>query len=731
MSFIDIINIYGITPAFYVKGNPTYYTKFTLSISIISILVIIFFIIYFGRNLLYKTNLSFFFTSITDLTPLELQLNSTNFVFSFSLQYENYTNFINESIYFLEAYHIRNLYNPIEKKNEQFYNRIEIIKCDKFKFQVIPDYFKDKDLSNLYCLNNSNLTLRGNYDTDDWQYIQIRFNYCHNKSNCEDLEIIKEKLSGGYLGMFISDISFQPKNYTYPAVKNGVNKYTTISSFYYKDYWLYLKNVIIETDQGLVFTNIKKDYFYSIDSSTTEYIDFRKYEYNFFNVYLRASQTHDEYHRTYTKATSVIADISGMFKLIMVIGNIICITTDIIFYKLYILSFFDLNDTSETMKKNILSLNQALQNFREKNQESNNNNNNDLNNITLNKMPSLYQIYNEGNNRPRTKKKRRANMAQTIIMTRGSILGNLFKKNDNNNNDNNNNNYYNSNFSATIKKNLKELDNYPTYRNNEIIDVFKEKFDLDDYFYDLNIRKSRSMHQKRIKFREEKKKNLEENLSYVNLFYLAFCKKNSRNSEYGKKLSNFQNIRIYLDIIRYLKIYHDLYLLKRYILSDKDFKKIESDYLFDKNSKITTQLFYNHFNDYFDNDNKRKKKKSLTIETKFSTEEKKIKKNEESKEILNKENIKIKNNEDDSVNEKNKEKNSSELHFNIEKNLNDKNIKKKKKKRSKSKHKKNQQNRKKNKTENENEQERNYNIQEKTNNVLFSSYETQTGYEQY
>jgi hypothetical protein len=239
------------------------------------------------------------------------------------------------------------------------------------------------------------------------------------------------------------------------------------------------------------------------------------------------------------------------------------------------------------------------------------------------------------------------------------------------------------------------------------------------------------MHQKRINFREEKKKNLEENLSYANLFYLAFCKKNSRNSEYGKKLSNFQNIRIYLDIIRYLKIYHDLYLLKRYILSDKDFKKIESDYLFDKNSKITTQLFYNHFNDYFDNDNKRKKKKSLTIETKFSTEEKKIKKNEESKEILNKENIKIKNNEDDSVNEKNKEKNSSEFHFNIEKNLIDKNIKKKKKKRSKSKHKKNQQNRKKNKTENENEQERNYNIQEKTNNVLFSSYETQTGYEQY
>ena len=733
MSFVDNINIYGIKPAFFVKGNKKYYTKFTLFISILSILVITFFTIYFGRNLLYKTNLNLFFASITDLNPLELNINSSNFVFSFSLQNENYTNFINESIYFLEAYHVMNLYNPNDNKYNLIYHKIDIIKCNEFDFKIIPDYFKNKDLSNLYCLNNSNLTLRGNYGNEDWQYIKIKFNFCHNKSNCEDIKIIKEKLIGGYLGMFISDISIQPNNYSYPAIRNGIQKYTTISSLYYKDYWIYLKNILIETDQGLVFTKNKREYFYSIDKIISEYIDFRNYEYNFFNLYLRASQTHDEYHRSYTKATSVIADISGMFKLIMVIGDIICITTDIIFYKLYILSFFDLNETSETMKKNILSLNQALQNFREKNglQKENNKNNNDVNNITFNKMPSLYQIYNEGNNRPRNKKKKHANIAQTILMTRGSILNNLpfMKKNNENENFN-----YNSNFSQTIKKNLKELENSKTYRNYEIINTFKEKFDLDDFFYGYNLKKSKSMHQKRIKFREQKKKNLEENLGYLNLFYLAFCKKNSKNSEYGKKLSNYENIKIYLDIIRYLKIFHDLQLLKRYILSDKDFKKIESDYLFDKNSKITTDLFNNHFNDYFDSENKKKKKKD-SKETKKNSLKNENKKQfnlkEESKDILNKTDITQNKifKENESV--KNKEKNSSELHFNIEKNY-DVDINKKKTKRSKSKHKKHHGVlKKKNITENENENERNYNIQEKTNNDLFSSYETETGYEKY
>ena len=605
MSIIDLANIYGIKPSFYVKGKDTYFTKFTLFISILSILVIAFFIIYFGKELLYKTKQNLLFSTITDKEPLALNLSSSNFVLSFSLQYENYTSFIDNKIYNIKAELVSSY---IDKEiNEKIinYTPLDVVKCSNYHFNLISDYFKTKDLNNLYCLNNNNLIIKGGFDNENYQFIKIQFNFCDNSLNynCEDLESIKQKFKGGYVTIFYSDLSIQSKNYSHPAIINGRNKVTTFSSNYYKEFTLYFKNKIIQTDKGLVFTNIEKSYYYSFENSE-EYIDFRNYNYNFFNLFIRPSSEHDEYLRSYTKATSVIADISGMFKLIMVIGHIICITTDLIFYKLYILSFFDLNYNLDidSKKKNIFSLLNVVKSIKENKKDPTS-----LRNVG--KLPSLYQIYEIDNMHRKDKEK----VLKTIIMTKNSIHSTkfndikkkLFCKENNNNNINTTNINNNNSNNNSINNNNNKICN--SYRNDYILNKYKENFNL--YDFNQNIYKTKSLRHKRIKLKEMRNENMEKNLSCCNLFYLAFCEK-SKKTIYGKKLSNFQNILIYLDIIRYLKIFHDLHLLKRYILSDKDFKKIESDYLFDKNSKITTDLFYNNFENYFEkNDNEKNKKK--------------------------------------------------------------------------------------------------------------------------
>ena len=633
MSIIELANIYGIKPSFYVKGKDTYFTKFTLFISILSILVIAFFIIYFGKELLYKTNQNLLFSTITDKEPLALNLSSSNFVLSFSLQYENYTSFIDNKIYNIKADLVSSY---IDKEiNEKIinYTPLEVVKCSNYHFNLISDYFKTKDLNNLYCLNNNNLIIKGGFDNENFQFIKIQFNFCDNSLNynCEDLESIKQKFKGGYVTIFYSDLSIQSKNYSHPAIINGRNKVTTFSSNYYKEFTLYFKNKIIQTDKGLVFTNIEKSYYYSFENSE-EYIDFRNYDYNFFNLFIRPSSEHDEYLRSYTKATSVIADISGMFKLIMVIGYIICYTTDLIFYKLYILSFFDLNYNFDidSKKKNIFSLLNVVKSMKENKKDPTS-----LRNVG--KLPSLYQIYEIDNMHRKDKEK----VLKTIIMTKNSIHSTKFndiKKiifcKENNNITNNNNSNNNS-----INNNNKICN---SYRNDYILNKYKENFNL--YDFNQNIYKTKSFRHKRIKLKEMRNENMEKNLSCCNLFYLAFCEK-SKKTIYGKKLSNFQNISIYLDIIRYLKIFHDLHLLKRYILSDKDFKKIESDYLFDKNSKITTELFYNNFDNYFQDDNKKTPKKKDKKEKK--SEKKTVLKKEE---VSNK--TKISNNNSTSRNEK-------------------------------------------------------------------------------
>ena len=150
MSFLNFANIYGIKPNFYVKGNIKYFTKFTLLISILSILVISFFIIYFGKDLLYRTKQNLLFSTITDKVPLELNLSSSNFILSFSLQDENYTSFIDETLYNINAYLITNYINEDKNEKKIKYTSLDVVKCSKFKFNLINEYFKSKDLDNLY-----------------------------------------------------------------------------------------------------------------------------------------------------------------------------------------------------------------------------------------------------------------------------------------------------------------------------------------------------------------------------------------------------------------------------------------------------------------------------------------------------------------------------------------------------------------------------------------------------
>ena len=183
MSIIELANIYGIKPSFYVKGKDTYFTKFTLFISILSILVIAFFIIYFGKDLLYRTKQNLLFSTITDKEPLALNLSSSNFVLSFSLQYENYTSFIDNKIYNIEAYLVTSYINKEINEKIINYTSLEVVKCSNYHFNLISDFFKTKDLNNLYCLNNSNLIIKGGFDNENYQFIKIQFNFCDNSIN--------------------------------------------------------------------------------------------------------------------------------------------------------------------------------------------------------------------------------------------------------------------------------------------------------------------------------------------------------------------------------------------------------------------------------------------------------------------------------------------------------------------------------------------------------------------
>ena len=381
-SYFDLFVLFGIRQSFYIDGSKKYYTLFSQIISIISIILILFFVIYNGLQLFNRKNPSIIRTVFTDEYPIPINL-SKNFLFTFSLQYQNYTNYVNESIYTVTANYIKKNYDNLGNEIVKIYP-IQIITCDKINISILKDYFHTLSLNNLYCIENpEELILEGDYGRNYWNYLTFDFKFCDEKnknSNCEEKEKIIEMLKGGYFGMFVSDIKFNPFNYNNPVTLNGVNQYTTISSIIYKDLWVYFRVNQIETDSNLFFDYKKKEEYYGFDKSIEHY-DMRNIDNHFMTMIVRASADRIVYSRNYKKFASISADIAGMTKFILICGNILVYIFENVYYKFFLFSFFDVKlniknkfDFIRPLRKyetniNILNVNKSPQtsNIREPN----------------------------------------------------------------------------------------------------------------------------------------------------------------------------------------------------------------------------------------------------------------------------------------------------------------------------------------------------------------------------
>ena len=537
MSFLfDYFILFGIRPSFHIKGSKLYHTILSELISYISIIIIIFFIIFYGIELFKRKNVSIIRTTYSDQFPTPINL-SHNFFFPFSLQYQNYTNYVNESIYYVTANYINIKYDD---NGNEILNKtpIPIITCDKINFTILKEDYKALPLSQLYCLDNpKDLILQGDYGRKYWDYLSFSFNFCDENNNknikCENKNKIIELLKGGYFGMFISDTIIEPLNLNKPVILNVLNQFTTISSVIYKDYWVYFRTNEIKTDSNLFFDTIKKETCVGFDK-TSEHTDMRNIDSNFMSMLVRGSSERYVYTRNYRKFASVAADISGIIKVLFFIGDSLVFLFENIYYKFYLLSFFDIKFNEKKMK-------------------------------FTKKFSSNINIYYS----PISKDK--------------NFIGDNFSVNNayvinNNKNDNIDIN--------TVSKNNKNI----------ISDYSENKYNLD-----YNNKSNKSICKIGLIFPNFKFHNridYSNELKFRTLLSIIFCKKKKKIvNKYVENIYN--NIKIYFEIIRFFKLYNDVEKMKKEFLNYQDFNRMENNYLFSLNSEKTTNFFNSNFKNIF------------------------------------------------------------------------------------------------------------------------------------
>ena len=460
LSLILQLDIYGTHPRFTINGKKKFNTYFGSFMTLISFTIITLFFSLYALDVINHSNPKIITTIHNDAQPLLRKVTDKDFVISLSLEHSNYTNFIDERVYTVTA----GVYKAHKKNGEYITERtpIEVIKCNQYNFEIVPEYFQSLDLENLYCLKNGTFIIEGEYQSESFQFIFFTFSKCDNSTSnntCYSEDIINSVLSGGYIGIFMSDKVVIPNNFSIPYQAYGKNIFSSFSIKQFTDYWIYFKPIEVYTDSGLIFKSERKNSFVAFDRGDLV-TDYRETN-SFAAINLRESTKREIYERSYTKIQEAAANAGGIVKIVTLLSNAIVYFFRQILYRNFMIQFFKFNKNEFNNNQHKIGDTQSIIGNLQ-------NRNHDLYFERINvKNNNLYQYQNNQNkissvdSKPKFQFRKIIN--NTVCVNNYNHLNNNINNNTNNNINNNTNNNIN-NTNNNILNNSNNVNNISSYR---------------------------------------------------------------------------------------------------------------------------------------------------------------------------------------------------------------------------------------------------------------------------
>ena len=337
------IDLFGKEPEFYFKG------KSKLNSWLGRILTYIFIILYIVTfchkviRMFQRVDITFYDSySNTDEVP-EIRVTQDNFSVVLALFDDDGNPYINENIYYPEAYF---------KGEERMNINIEI--CDSNKINnKYKKYLKDYNINNFYCLTGINHIFKPYINS-----LVVEIYPCKNKTGndnqCQSKEIIDESLNDQTFMVYFEDIILTPLNYDDP-IKERINY---LSSDIYKGLGQYLYTelqiVKIETSTNII------GFEFLTEPRIEEFIKFDKessYSYPGYNlddaendspVNVFEIQLNDKIlleKRQYIQLIDVLGEIGGLMELVDSFFTVICsLVVDILYERKITNNLFSFNN---------------------------------------------------------------------------------------------------------------------------------------------------------------------------------------------------------------------------------------------------------------------------------------------------------------------------------------------------------------------------------------------------
>ena len=360
--FIKDIDMFGKMPEFYFKGKTKKTTWIGRIFTLIFLGLYMSFFIYKLVQMIKRVDVTFYDTfAFTGETP-SIKLSSDNFYGGFGIM-NPYTEdtFVDESYYYAKATFWAG--KKVNGKWEWEGKDIPLEKCKLEKFgEKFRDMFKDKNLDNLYCLSNVDVTLEGYATSETYSYFDVQLFPCVNREGCVPKEVLQTLLTKNTFQFKMQDIEMTPQDFKNPAQPREKDISGPIYLELFQQIYAYLQITMVETDEDIVgfgLSNVKTEKFLKYDESwiisapadPDILIEEGK---PLCQITVQLSEKVLTQKRKYMTLIEVLGDVGGLMEVLLSLFNIICsFSIDILYTKSIVnnLFEFDINKKVVLLKR--------------------------------------------------------------------------------------------------------------------------------------------------------------------------------------------------------------------------------------------------------------------------------------------------------------------------------------------------------------------------------------------
>ena len=367
--FLYEMDMFGKTPEFYFQGRPKKVTTIGVIFTFIYIALYIVYFIYKLVKMIQRVEVTYYDTyAFTGEIP-SIQLTSDNFYGGFGLLDPNGSPFVNEQIYYATAIHWQGI--KTDGVWEWVPTNLPLEKCKLEKFgSKYQDIFKSKDLENMYCLENVDVSLAGYATSDIYSYFVVNLYPCVGQTSdglpCLN-EYVVALLTKNNFQFQMQDIELTPQDYKNPVQVREKDISGPVYSDLYQKIYAYLQITQIETDEDIIgfgLDDVKNEKYLKYDESWIISAPMGK---NIFTeageplceITIQLSEKVLTQKRSYTTLFEVLGDVGGLMEVVSMVLKTICSFIVDILYEISIINNlfqFDLDkkliNLKEPKKKN-------------------------------------------------------------------------------------------------------------------------------------------------------------------------------------------------------------------------------------------------------------------------------------------------------------------------------------------------------------------------------------------